>query len=292
MARRRLSTKSCCCRSRIRRRSALRSGQVDIITGIDPSIASEVEEDHALKLYNSATGRMYPIQMRTDVAPFSDVRLRQALRLVLDRDAVVASVWNGYATVGSDLYGRYDPNYNKALIRKRDVAKAKALIQEAGLTGKSLELVMAPKDVGTALVLADNAKEIGITIKVTKLDDATFYNADYLQRPFFGGDFYPAGPFFLTSSLVDAPNAGLDQVRWRDKEYLDLWNESARTTDPERLHKRMDKLQEILFDRGAWIVAGFPNELAAYRPNVVGLPTFDYTGTGVFRAFGVIGVRA
>ncbi len=268
--------------------NALQSGQIDIINDVDASLVGEIEGNDAFKLYNSPTGKFMPIQMRTDKAPFSDPRLRQALRLVIDRDTILNSVANGYATVANDLYGRYDPDFNDKLVRHRDVEKAKSLIKEAGLEGTELNLAMY-KDVATALVLAENAKEIGITINVKQLDGAAFYNEEYMERSFFGGDYYPSGPFFLISALADGPNAGLDQVKWRDKEYLDLWNAASRTVDHEKRKVITMKLQEILFERGAWIIPIFGNELGICRKNIVGLPDFDQSGAGIIRGLSKIG---
>lgn len=263
--------------------NALQSGQVDIVNQLDPSLIGELEGNSAFSIYNSPTGKFMPIQMRTDVAPFSDPRLRKALRLAIDRDAVLNSVYNGYAQIGNDLYGRYDPDFAGDLSRKQNIAEAKALVEEAGLTGTNLELVMYA-DVATALVLAENAKEIGINITVKQLDGASFYNEEYMERPFFGGDYYPSGPFFLISSLADGPNAGLDQVRWRDKEYLDLWVEASNTLDPAKRSAMTHKLQEILFDRGAWIIPVYGNETAVCKAGISGLPETDQTGAGVLRA--------
>ena len=263
--------------------NALQSGQIDIINEVDAALIDEVEGNESFKVYNSPTGKFYPIQMRTDVAPFNDVRLRQALRLVIDRETVLNSVFNGNATLASDLYGRYDPDFNDKLKRERDVEKAKALIQEAGLAGTQLELVMY-NDVATALVLAENAKDIGIEITVKKLDGASFYNEEYMERHFFGGDYWPSGPIFLISSLADGPGAGLDQVKWRDAEYLDLWKKASNTLDAAARRDITMKLQEILFERGAWIIPVYINELALYKANIVGFPSLDQSGAGVYRA--------
>ena len=268
--------------------NALQSGQVDIVNDVDASLVGEIEGNEEFKLYNSPTGKFFPIQMRTDRAPFNDPRLRQALRLVIDREAVLNSVANGYATIANDLYGRYDPDFDDKLVRARDVEKAKALVKEAGLEGTVLELTMY-HDVATALVLAENVKEIGLTISVKQLDGAAFYNEEYMERSFFGGDYYPSGPFFLISSLADGPNAGLDQVKWRDKEYLDLWNEASKTVDHEKRKAITMKLQEILFERGAWIIPVYGNELGIYRQTVAGLPEFDQSGAGIFRSLARIG---
>jgi len=268
--------------------NALKTGQIDVINQLDPSLVDEIESHDAFRIYSSPTGKLYPIQMRTDVAPFNDVRLRQALRLVIDREMVLNAVYNGYGQIGNDLYGRYDPDYAADLVRERDVDQARKLVEEAGLIGTKLDLVMAD-DVATALVLAENAKEIGIDITVRQLDGASFFNEEYLERPFFGGDYWPSGPYFLISSLADAPGAGLDQIRWRDPEYLALWEEVSRTLDPDQRKAMTHRLQEILFERGGWIVPIYINEVGAYRADIVGLPQSDQTGAGILRALPFIG---
>ena len=168
--------------------------------------------------------------------------------------------------------------------------KAVANVSDAvwGATGTELELVML-RDVATALVLAENAKEIGINITVKQLDGASFFNEEYTERHFFGGDQWPSGPIFLISSLADGPNAGLDQIRWRDAEYLELWKKASNTLDAAARHEIMVKLQEILFERGAWIVPVYVNELALCRADIAGLPSFDQSGAGIFRALADLG---
>ena len=44
------------------------------------------------------------------------------------------------------------------------------------------------------------------------------------------------------------------------------------------------KLQEILFERGAWIIPVYINELALYKANIVGCRSLDQSGAGVYRA--------
>ncbi len=271
--------------------NGLYTGQVDVVTGIDTSLVGEIDGKEEFKLYNSATGKCYPIHMRADVDPFKENKLRQAMRLVLDREAVVNSAYNGYATKADDLYSPFDPNYDKSLVRQRDVAKAKALVEEAGLDGLSVELVMQ-EDVATALILAENAKDIGINVTVTQLDPARFLNEEFTERKFHGGDFYPPMPFFMTSSLIDGPNPGIPTLKWADEEYLGIWKAANASHDPADVAAKVKRLQEILFERGAWIIPVFFNELGFYRSTLGGFPEFDQSGNGMFRALPTIGFVA
>lgn len=271
--------------------NALFSGQVDLITGLDGSVLEEIAANPGFAVHSVPSGAFSQIQMRTDVAPFNDVRLRQALRLVIDRQMVVDVAYGGQAVVANDLYSPFDPNFDKDLIRTRDVAAARALIEDAGLTGTELELVMLD-DVAVALILAENAKEIGLEIKVTPLELAAFYGEGYMDRPFFGGDRYPSLPYFMISSMSDGPGNSLDQIRWRDPDYLDLWQQATATVDPAERRKLMFRMQEILFERGGWIIPAYFNELAASAAKVSGLPQDDTTGFSAIRALSKIGFTA
>lgn len=265
--------------------NALQDGQIDMLMDFDAALADEVEGDETLKLYNSPTGMSYPIQMRTDVAPFSDPRLRQALRLVVDRDMVVTNAFNGYATRANDLYARSDAHFRTDLERARDVDAARALVEEAGLAGTTLKLVMQG-DPAVGLVLAENAREIGLEIEVQQLDSASFYNEEYMERPFFGGDYWPPMSFLQTSSMVDAPNASFGQIRWQDDEYFGLWEIANATLDPAVLQDTLSKLQEILFDRGAWVIPAYPNELILMKADLEGMPPSDIWGRAGYRYLG------
>ena len=60
--------------------------------------------------------------------------MREAFELALDRDGIVQVVMEGEATAGNQWVAPDNPFYAKNVpIPKRDVAKAKALLQEAGV---------------------------------------------------------------------------------------------------------------------------------------------------------------
>lgn len=271
--------------------NSMYAGQVDVVTDIDAALADEIEGNADFALYNSPTGKCFPIHMRADVEPFKENALRQAMRLVLDRAAVINSAYNGYATKADDLYAPYDPNFDKSLVRSRDVAKARALVETAGLTGTRVDLVMYD-DVATALILAENAKEIGIEVTVTQLEAANFFNEEFTERKFHGGDYYPPMPFFMTSSLIDGPSPGLPTLKWVDDEYIAIWQAANASHDPADIAAKTKALQNILFERGAWIIPVFVNELGFYKAGLSGFPAFDQSGTGMYRALPQIGFSA
>ena len=70
--------------------------------------------------------------MRIDAGPLNDVRVRQALRLLADRQAFVDQILNGFGQPGDDLPCRGAKYYADEFKREQDVEQAKSLLKAAG----------------------------------------------------------------------------------------------------------------------------------------------------------------
>ncbi|HEX7298828.1 MAG TPA: ABC transporter substrate-binding protein, partial [Solirubrobacteraceae bacterium] len=108
--------------------NALLGGQVEAITNLPAAQIAALASNRSVKVLNSKTGAWQPFTMRVDVAPFNDVRVRQAFRLIVDRPQMVEQVLSGNGQVGNDMYSRYDPMYASDLPqRAQDLEQAKSL---------------------------------------------------------------------------------------------------------------------------------------------------------------------
>ena len=112
--------------------NALLAGQVQSIDNLPNYLAGTIEQQGASPLV-SETGAWVPFTMRVDVAPFSDVRVRQALRLVVDRQQMIDQALNGFGILGNDMYSPFDPAYADDLPQRvQDIDQAKSLLKQAG----------------------------------------------------------------------------------------------------------------------------------------------------------------
>ena len=104
-------------------------------------------------------------------------KVRQALDLSIDRDAINQVVFNGEFKPGNQWVNPDHPYYQKAFpVRKRDVAKAKALLKEAGVTPPVSVDFMVPKGAETeavAQVIQSMAAEAGFDMKIRVTEFAT-----------------------------------------------------------------------------------------------------------------------
>jgi len=128
--------------------NALLSGQVDAINQVPFAQVPVLQANGNLQTVVSPTAAWNPITMRVDTAPFNDVRVRQAIRLVMDREQAVKTALFGQGIPASDYYGRFDPAAGTGLKRTPDIERAKSLLKAAGKSGLKVELVTSPISAG------------------------------------------------------------------------------------------------------------------------------------------------
>jgi peptide/nickel transport system substrate-binding protein len=221
----------------------------------------------------SNAGTIVPFTMRTDLDPFRDVRVRQALRLAVGRPQLIDSALDSYGTLASDVFSPYDPDFDPALHREQDIPQAKFLLKQAGREDLRVELVTAPIAAGAvamATVLAEQAKTAGITITLRQVDPATFFAVGrYLQFP-FSQDFYSYAPYLAQVTLSMLPTSPWNETHFDDAAYIRLYNQANATLDPSVRREITRQMQHTDFTTGGYIIPAFTDSLDAYSTSITG----------------------
>jgi len=163
--------------------TAYQGGQIDAIVQFDVFSGTALFNDANFTVNEAATTNHRQIWMRVDTGQFVDKRVRQALALSLDREAMVQQLFKGKGQVANDhvifsLFPYFDEGTPQ---RTRNVEEAKALLEAAGATG--LEAVLHVAELqeipDLAVLIQSQAAEAGITLTpaVESLD--TFYGAQW-----------------------------------------------------------------------------------------------------------------
>jgi len=255
--------------------NALLSSQVDAVSQIPLALVEVIDSDERMAILNSKTGRWMPFTMRVDKAPFDDVRVRQAFRLVVDRQQMIDQVLSGYGQLGNDMYGILDPAYpHQFPQRKQDIAQAKKLLADAGHpNGLSVELVTAPIQSGVveaAQVFAQQAKAAGINVKIRRVDATTFFGDNYLKWD-FAQDFWNSRNILGQTVAGTTKKAPFNETHWNDPHFEQLTKEARGLVDKQKRAKVIQESQKILYEEGGYIIWGFANQVDAYQKYVAGL---------------------
>ena len=160
----------------------LKSGGLDLIERVLATDIKDVRADSRLKLSTAIElgyqGITLNIGHDKNKGPLSQsAKVRQALDLSIDREAINQVVFNGEFKPGNQWVNPDHPYYQKAFpIRGRDVEKAKALLKEAGVTPPVAVDFMVPKGAETeavAQVVQSMAAEAGFDMKIRVTEFAT-----------------------------------------------------------------------------------------------------------------------
>jgi peptide/nickel transport system substrate-binding protein len=266
--------------------NAFLGGQVDAIDSVPFAQIQVIRGNPAYTVQNARTGGYLPFQMRVDVQPFSDVRVRQALRLIVDRKQMIDQALNGQGVVGNDLYGRYDPAYASDLPqRQQDLAQAKSLLASAGQSNLSVELVTSPLATGiveAAQVFQQQAKGAGVTVTLNQVDVGTYYGPNFLKWT-FGQDFWLTRNYLPQVAVASLPKSPVNETHWANPQFTKLILEARRTISPTKRTELLHAAQAIEYHSGGLIIWCFNNQIDAYNrkftgfaPSRSGIPLGDY----------------
>jgi len=162
----------------------LKSGGLDLIERVLATDIKEVRADPKLKLSTALELGYFGLTInvakdKNKGGLSQSEKVRQALDLSIDREAINQVVFNGEFTPGNQWVSPEHPYYQKSFpIRGRDVAKAKALLKEAGVTLPVAVDMMVPKGAeseAVAQVLQSMASEAGFDLKIRVIEFATSF---------------------------------------------------------------------------------------------------------------------
>ncbi len=162
----------------------LKSGALDLIERVLATDIKDVRANSRLKLSTALElgyfGLTINIANDKNKGPLSQSeKVRQALNLSIDREAITQVVFNGEFVPGNQWISPEHPYYQGAFpVPKRDVARAKALLKEAGVTTPVTVDMMVTKGAeneAVAQVLQSMAAEAGFDLKIRLIEFATSF---------------------------------------------------------------------------------------------------------------------
>jgi peptide/nickel transport system substrate-binding protein len=249
--------------------NALLGGQIDAMTDVPFAQIQVVQSHGGLSILDSPGGGWLPLCMAVDLPPFNDNRVREAMRYIVDRPAILEQVLSGHGAVANDLFARFDVAYDHSLPqRTQDLGKAKSLLSAAGV--KSVDLHTTDGAAGmvdSANVFAEQAKGAGLTVNVH--NDPNYYGNQYLKLP-FSVDFWGTRPYLPQVSNSMLPKSPYNETHWNNPQYISLYKQALAASDPSKRIELIHEMQTMEYNTGGYIIPFFNNLVDGYSSRIKG----------------------
>jgi peptide/nickel transport system substrate-binding protein len=263
------------------RLTGLRTGEMHMINDIPADRMKEVKDDPKLKTLTWFPLNWDFVNFNHEFEPFKDERVRRAIDLLIDKEALLqGALWGEGRTTASPSFPT-SPSYDSALKnRPQDIAKAKALLAEAGYGPGKLDVVFKattnyPYHVESAQIMLEWFKEAGINMKIEQLTWADWLSQVWVNKDFqisMMNFFTLWEPDFLYYSLWHSTGA-FNYRKIKDPMLDDLLQKARVTIDPKTRADIYKEVQQRIYDQDHDVILWFRNGSIGAQPTVGGLDT-------------------
>jgi len=258
--------------------SALAGGQVDVIYSLGLTTLDTAQGFPGVTVSHAVTAQTGVIRMNVNNKPFDDVRVRRAIQLASDNQENFEKSHRGLGSLAENHHvAEIHPEYFKLPPVKRDVAKAKELLAEAGF-GDGLDLsVNVGNTEGTweqdsCVILKQNLAEAGINLTVNVMPSAKYWE-QWDKAPFSltSWTHRPLGTMVL--SLAYRAGVPWNETAYNNPEFDQALTVAESILDVEERRKAMERVEKILQDDAIMVQPFFRAVFSASTERVQGYVT-------------------
>jgi len=256
----------------------LEKGDADIAADLSPEQIKALTGKAGITTLKAGNLQIYYIGMNVNMKPLDNNKVREALRTAIDYDGIANDLLSGNAQRLNTVVpiGLFGANTDK--IFQKDVAKAKALLTEAGFpNGFTMDLLTYTGNSGlvtwgdlAAKIQADWA-EIGVKVNVKQQSGAELLGTYRAQKaPIV---MLAWGPDFPDPDANGTPFSGSPlgkRNNYDDPKARDMAAKAALETNPTKRLAEYKELTDYLAHNGPFAILFQPSQLYAYRSNVQG----------------------
>lgn len=262
--------------------AALQAGDVDLLWNVPLENIKTLESDPSIVVDTRHTGSWDMLVMNNEMAPFTDVRVRRAISLALDKQALMEFATFGHGAPTHSPIPPTSPYFNKSIPFRTDPAEAKKLLAEAGYpNGFSVDLYTPanrPTRDRLGAVVRQMLQPIGVKVNLQRIQYSRygseimgkkpFYIDGLFARPSLDGTLYP---FFKTGGARN-----IREWHFSNQEVDKLLDQTRLTRDEEKRRELYFRLQQYIVEEVPGVIAYVTDFSNAYTRKLKGFETSPY----------------
>jgi len=255
------------------------SKQIDMLpSGVSPQQKSLLERSGGFAFQSVPTGNWRGIVFRTDMKPWDDARVRRAVRLAVNRKAMLDLAGGGLGSISCDTPVGPTDQYRWNGTCNQDIAKAKALLAEAGFpNGIDLELpVSTLQDVWPAMaeVFQQQVAPAGIRVKIAAVPADGYFDKVWMKAP-VSMTRWNQRPADGMLNEIYRGGARWNESFFKDPKFDAVLDDARKEVNFERRKAKYQQAQEYLWENSGTLVGFHATVLGATTARVKNLDAVE-----------------
>ena len=231
--------------------AAMESGEIDL-TAQTQSYDVGALDNMGMTKSEIVTAATIVLRTNVNAKPYDDKRVRNAIQLAIDNEAVMKLGIDGQGEVAQNHHvGPMHPEYAELPPIARDVEKAKALLAEAGQLDHEFEIISVEADYRkeSSDAAAQQMRDAGFKVKRTVIPESSFWN-DWTKYPLATTNWNARPLGIQTYALAYKTGTAWNETGFSDPEFDALIEKANAIADADQRRPIMKELQTRLQDSG------------------------------------------
>jgi peptide/nickel transport system substrate-binding protein len=276
---------------------ALKSGQIDFADSLTPTLFNSLKGQPNIGLVKALPQSFSNLAFNfggqgpdaTNNPVLKDLKVRQAIAMAINKQAIIDKVWQGDAVLGSVVTLPSRPQWfitpNDVNTQAYNPDAANTLLDQAGYDKKDgdgirldkngkpivLNIITLPEETGsvdTGKLIAADLQHVGIGVKLQSMSDKQVTNNNWYNGDFdayvwgWGGD---PDPNFILSIFITSQCLGWSDGCYSDPTYDQMFAHQSTLLDHTQRAAYIGQMQQYIYDQIPEIVLNYANWLQAYR---------------------------
>lgn len=262
------------------RTTALLSGNVDVIDRLDPRTVNLMKRDPSIGVHSVAGNQHYSFPMRTDMAPYDDNNVRQALKYAIDREALVERVLSGFGSVGNDHpIGAGQQFFNADLEQKTyDPDRARGILSDAGISDLKVQLSVSDAAfagaVDAGVLIREAAAGAGIDVEVVREPNDGYWSNVWRNKGWCASYWAGRPVEDLMFSLAFKSGVDWNESFWSNDRFDALLVEARAELNQDKRREMYFEMQDLVANKGGVAIPMFASYIFATAATVGHPETF------------------
>jgi peptide/nickel transport system substrate-binding protein len=261
----------------VARVNALISGDMQMVTQIEPNAFRQVESADNVTLLSTPAALQLGICILKNTAPGNNDDFVKGMQYIQDRERIVKRVLKGKGSLGNDtpISSAHGADFCSELPQRAyDPDKAKFHFKKSGIS--SAQLFVAPVTGGiedVCLTAQANCAKIGFDLQLKKVPTDGYWGAVWMKEPLNVVTWNMRPTANSQLGIQFGPGAAWNDTFWDNKRMGELLSLSLAETDPAKRHAMYCEMQTLVHNGSGMVIPAFSNINDGIANNVMGMPT-------------------